>query len=133
MARWRYQLTIVGTFAAIAVFLTCAGLYGVISAVVGRQRRSIGIRMALGGTRLRVGRELLSHGVVLIAVGVAVGVLVAAGASRFIRAFLYDVSPIDPLGYATAASVVLVMATLACLVPVRRAAMTPPLTVLREE
>lgn len=133
MAPWRYQVTLVGFFAGVALFLTGSGLYGVLSAIVRRQRRAIGVRMALGGTRLRVGAAVLSRGMTLMVLGLGIGILVATGSTRLLQAFLFGVDPLDPLGYTAAAMIVLLVGSIASLVPVRRAASTPPLTVLRHE
>jgi hypothetical protein len=133
MAPWRYQMAVVGLFSGIALFLTGTGVYGVLSAVVRRQRRAIGVRMALGGTRVRVGGAVLSRGMTLVAVGLGIGILVATGGTRLLQAYLFGVSPLDPLGFAAAALIVLFVGGAASLIPVRRAASTPPLTVLRHE
>ncbi|MDQ2871021.1 MAG: ADOP family duplicated permease [Acidobacteriota bacterium] len=133
VAKPRFRTVLVGLFAASALLLACAGLYGVISYGVARRRYEIGVRIALGATPSGVLRIFLARGFRLAAAGVVVGSLGALAAGRLLSGLLYGVHPADPATYAGAAALLLVVSFAASLVPAMRAAGTDPLTALRSE
>ena len=120
-------------FGLLATLLASVGLYGVISYSVARRTREIGIRMALGAPRSRVLRLILGEVCLLGAAGLVLGLPLALGLARLLRAQFFDVSPYDPLTVA-AATVLLSAVTLAAgFVPARRAMRVDPMTALRYE
>ncbi|HEU4628282.1 MAG TPA: ABC transporter permease, partial [Gemmatimonadaceae bacterium] len=114
------------TFAAIALTLAVGGMYAVLSYVVGRRRHEIGIRMALGARRGQVVRLVVGQGLRLVTVGLLLGLGGALLASRVLASTLVGVTPRDPAVYAIVAAVLAVTATVAALVPARRAAAVDP-------
>ena len=129
----RLGLYLIGSFAAIAVIMVLAGLYGVLSQVVGQRRREIGIRMALGATRELILSMMLRRGLTLIILGLGVGLIASLGAVQSLKSFLYGVSPIDAPTYLITAVILLVVGSLAALIPARRAASIEPTQALRAE
>jgi ABC-type antimicrobial peptide transport system permease subunit len=124
-------LTLLGVSGLFALGLATLGLYGVASYAALLRTREIGIRMALGAERRHVRRLVLRHGVGPAAIGIAAGVGLALWTARFARAFLYDVSPNDPLTFAAVSAGLLLVAGLATWVPARRAARLDPASALR--
>ena len=98
---------------------------------VARRTREIGVRMALGAQPLQVVRLLVSEGARPVFAGTAIGLLLAAALSRFLRTLLYGVAPADPFSLAAAAVVLGTVAFLACLHPARHAARVDPMVALR--
>src|SRR5205085_9757713 len=117
----RFTLILVGVFAALALVLASIGIYGVISYSVVQRTREIGIRMALGASRRQILAMVLGGGTRLAVIGIAVGAAGALVLTRFIRSFLYGVSPSDPLTFTGIALVLAGVALLASYVPARRA------------
>jgi predicted permease len=109
-----------------ALLLACAGLYGAIAFLVAARTREIGVRMALGATPREVVRLFLSDGLRLTGVGVAVGLAGSVGAAQLVSGLLLGGDTFDPAAFATAAVVLMVVATLAILIPARRAAAVDP-------
>ena len=97
------------------------------------RRREIGVRMALGATRQSVARLILRQGIVLIAIGLAVGMPLAYVAGRLITGFLYQVKPLDPWTYVVVALALPAIGLVAALVPAQRAASIQPMQALRDE
>jgi putative ABC transport system permease protein len=129
----RFQLALLVGFAALALALAAIGVYGVIAYAVGRRRREIGIRIALGAGGLDIRRTVLAPGLGPAAAGVLLGGGAAWALTGFLRGELYEVSPHDPATYLTAAVTLLLVAWLACEIPARRAARTDPVIALRSE
>jgi predicted permease len=129
----RLGLYLVGSFAGLAIAMVIAGLYGVLSQLVSYRRREIGVRMALGATRGSVATLILRQGIVLIAIGLAVGMPLAYAAGRLISGFLYQVKPLDPWTYLAVALLLPAIGLVAALVPARRAASIQPMQALRDE
>jgi predicted permease len=129
----RLSMILLASFAALALMLSCIGIYGVISYLVGERTREIGVRMALGAQRGDVLRLVLSQGVKMALAGVAVGVGLAWGLTRLMSAQLYGVSPRDPLTFAAVAAVLVIVALAACYIPARRAASVDPTEALRAQ
>jgi ABC-type antimicrobial peptide transport system permease subunit len=129
----RVAMAMAMLFGAAGLLLAAVGLYGVLSYMVSRRRREIGIRMALGAAAADVRNLVLGDGLRMVLVGLGIGFAGAAAVSRLLRSFLFGVSPVDPLTYGGIAVVFAAVAALACLVPVRRALRTEPLEVLRHD
>jgi len=121
------------TFGALALLLATIGVYGLKAYDVSRRTREIGIRMALGATAGDVKRLLVREGVRTTAVGLLLGLTMAAGIGKLASGLLYRVSPVDPIVLATAAGVLAVAAVLASYLPARRATRIVPLESLRAE
>jgi putative ABC transport system permease protein len=119
-------------FGGIALVLGSIGVYGVVSFLVSRRTREIGVRVALGATTGAVSWLVLREGVKVSAVGTACGVAGALAVSRLLASELHGVSPFDPATYAAVVLIVAAVTLLACYVPMRRATSVDPLTALRE-
>ena len=113
-------------FAAVALVLAVGGVYAVLSYLVGRRRREIGIRVALGAPRAQVVRMIVGEGTKLVAVGLLGGLPAALAASRYLEEQLAGVSTHDPVTYAVAAVALLLTGAVAAAVPARRAATVQP-------
>jgi putative ABC transport system permease protein len=122
-----------GAFAAVALILAAAGIYGVISYAVSQRTHEIGIRMALGANPRQVLGQVLGQGLTLAVIGVALGVGVTLWAARLLETILLGVSARDPITYTIVALGVITVAVLANLVPARRAAAVDPMRALRFE
>ena len=133
MAPTRIGALILGAFGGLALLLAAVGLYGVVSHSVSRRTREVGIRMALGAERGQVLRLILAEGGRLALVGIGLGAVAAAGVGRVLESLLYGVSSFDPLAYAIAAGLLLIVALAANLVPALTAATIDPVRALRTE
>jgi ABC-type antimicrobial peptide transport system permease subunit len=126
-------VTLLSLLAALALVLGAVGVYGVISHYVTRRSRDYGIRIALGQQPSRVVRQVVGRGAALVAVGSAIGVVAAFGVTRVLTSMLYGVQATDPLALSAAVIVLLVVGMLAAFVPARRASLTDPAVVLRQQ
>ncbi|HSC26261.1 MAG TPA: ABC transporter permease, partial [Vicinamibacterales bacterium] len=126
----RFQATLLGAFAAIALLLAAIGIYGVTAHAVGQRTQEVGIRMALGAGGGDVLRLMLRQHLRPALAGVIVGVAGALVLSRFLRSLLYGVGAGDPITFALTASALVVVAVAACWIPARRAARVDPLVAL---
>jgi len=133
VAQPRLYLVLVGCFAATAMLLSAIGLYGVLAYAVGQRTREIGIRLALGAARGEVVRMVIGQAGRLALSGVALGLVVAAVASRVLRSQLFEVAPTDPTTYVLVALSLLTVALIASWIPARRAAGGNPVTALRQD
>lgn len=129
----RISALLLGIFGAIGLTLAAIGLYGVMSYSVRRRTREIGIRMALGAKRPTVLRMILRQGLILTAIGLAIGLAIAFVLGRFTASVLYGTSGTDLLTFVTVSLVLLATAVAAVLVPALRAAHVEPTTALRYE
>ena len=120
-------------FALLAVVLSAIGIYGVLSYVVSRRTREIGIRVAIGAGRMQVLRMVLGQGIVLTMTGVVIGIGIAIWTSTLMRDMLHGVRPGDPLTFAAVGAVLAVVAILASLVPALRATRVDPVVALKTE
>ena len=129
----KLNVLLLGAFAVLAIVLAAVGIYGVMAYDVLQRTREIGIRVALGATRRTVLTLVLSHGLMLVLIGGAIGLAVAAIATRSMTRMLFDVGPRDVAVFAWVAALLVVTGMLATLVPAWRAARVDPLTALRED
>lgn len=120
-------------FGGLGMLLAAIGLYGVISFSVARRAREIGVRMALGAEPGGVLTMVLRQGFVLVAIGLVAGGVLAASAGQVIKGLLFGISPLDPMAWGLAIAAMLSAATLANLVPARRAMRVDPMTALRTD
>jgi len=133
IARPRFNLTLLGAFAALAVGLAALGVYGVIAYLVSQRRNEIGVRMALGAPRGAVIRYVLVRGMVPVAAGVVVGMGGGLAATRILRGLLYGIGPTDPVTFALSALLLSAVTLGACWLPARRATKIDPIEALRHE
>jgi predicted permease len=129
----RLNAQLIGTFAAAALLIAAIGVYAALSYRVTRSRRDLGIRTAMGAGRRELVRMVLSQGLRLVAIGVAIGVLGSIALTRFLANVLYETSATDPLVFAIAPLLFAVVAASACYLPARRAANVDPSVALRVE
>jgi ABC-type antimicrobial peptide transport system permease subunit len=121
------------TFAALTLLLASLGLYGVLSYGVTRRTQEIGVRMALGAQPMEVMGSVLAQSLRLTIVGMALGLLGAAAAARYLSGMLFGVASMDPMAFAAVALVFIFVMMLAACVPARRATRVDPLVALRCE
>jgi putative ABC transport system permease protein len=133
VSRYRFTMTLLAAFAGLSVLLSAIGLYGVIAYVVTQRHREIGIRIALGATPRDVARAIVVRALVLSAVGLIAGLGIATWGAKLIRASLYNTSATDPLSYAAAGALLLVVSVGACVLPMRRAMRVDPVIAMRGE
>lgn len=124
---------VLGASAGLALFLGSVGLYGMLSLAVVQSTRDLGIRMALGASRRHVVALVLRDAALLVASALALGLVVALGASRLLTHYLYGVSPRDPLTFTLALALLAPTAALASWMPARRASRIDPLVAIRQE
>jgi putative ABC transport system permease protein len=129
----RFNLLLLGSFAAIALLLAIAGIYGVMSYLVVQRTREIGVRLALGATPMQVVQLVTGRGLLLACFGVGLGLIAAVMLARFIETMLFTVTGTDLVTFAGATVVLLLAAAAACLIPARRAGRIDPLIALRTE
>jgi predicted lysophospholipase L1 biosynthesis ABC-type transport system permease subunit len=133
MSKRSFTMLLLGIAAAMALFLSVVGLYGVISYVVGQRRGEIAIRMALGAQAAQVSRMVVAQSLRLAVLGVALGILAALLSTRVLQSLLFGVSPTNPVLIASAALVLLAVAAAAGYAPARRASRVDPAEALRTE
>src|SRR5215472_2764923 len=129
----RFNTVLISSFAIAAVLLSVLGIYGVIAFSVALREQEMAVRIALGCQRSGVILLILTSGARLAAVGCGLGLLGAVAASRLLRSFLFEVSPLDPGVLALSAIAMLLLALAACALPARRASSTDPMRALRGE
>jgi len=133
LGRTSFTLVMLVAAAGAALVLGVVGLYGVLSYTVSTRRREIAIRYALGARTRDVERRIVRQGVVLAGIGVAIGLVAAAGVTRLMTSLLYDVQAVDPLTYAAVAAGLIAVAALASYLPARRASAVDPAESLAAE
>ncbi len=133
MERRRVFAWLLGGLGAIALALTAAGIYGVLSHQTAQRMREMGIRLALGASAADVLGLVVRRGMALVCWGLAFGLLAAGALMPALRSLLFGVTPLDPLAFLCAALVLTFVALVACGVPARRAARCDPVRALRHE
>ncbi len=129
----RVAAFVFGLFAVLALVLSAAGIYGVVSYQVARRTREIGVRMALGASRRKVVSTVVGEAALLAAIGVTLGLLGAAAGTRVAGGFLYGIGARDPVTFAGVSVLLFAVAVFAAVVPAVRAASIDPLHALRAE
>jgi predicted permease len=133
VARQRFYTTLLAVFAIVAGVLAAIGIYGVLAYSVVARTHEIGVRMALGAQRSQVLGLILRRGLALTTSGVALGVVAAAGAARYLQSMLFGIDALDPMTFAGVALGFTAIALLASYIPARRATRVDPMLALRAE
>ena len=120
-------------FAILALLLSSIGLFGLLSYEVTRRTQEIGVRIALGAQRRDILRNVLGEGILLAAFGAVIGSSTSFALTRYLRTLLFEVKLSDPFALAFAATLLLVVAIVACYIPARRATHVDPIVALRYE
>ncbi len=129
----RLFATLCGLLAGLALLLSCIGLYGLMAYHVTRRTGEIAVRMALGATRKNIASPILREALLLAVFGIAIGLPVALGLTRFTKSQLYGVAATDPVTLISAAGLLIAVVIVAALIPARRAAKVDPMVALRYE
>jgi predicted permease len=132
-ARVRLTLLLIASAGTAALLLGVIGVYSVVSYAAAGRVREFGIRLALGAEPSRVGGIVLGDGLRIVGIGIAFGLVVALGATRFLRALLYEVKPTSIAEFVLSTGLLVVVTVIATLLPARRASRTQPALVLRGE
>jgi putative ABC transport system permease protein len=127
----RLPVVLMMSFGALALLLASVGIYAMFASMAAAREREFGVRVALGSSRGAIAGLVLRQGGIWMTVGLAAGAIGVVTASRLLRTQLFGVPQFDPLAIGLALVVLLVCATVALLVPVRRATRVDPITVLR--
>jgi predicted permease len=133
IATQRFNMMIVGLFAALGVVLAAVGIYGVTSYTVAQRTPEIGLRIALGAQAHNVVRLVLRQGLGVTLLGTAIGLAGAYGVTRLIKSLLFGVSETDPLTFGLIGLLLITVALAACYLPARRATRVDPMVALRYE
>ena len=128
-----FSATLVLGFAVLSLVLASVGLYGVLSYLMTQRTTELGVRMALGAQRDQVLRLILFDGLRPAIIGLALGAAASAGITQLIRSMLFDTRPLDPTVYVAVTCTLLMVATLACMIPAWRASRLDPMHALRAE
>jgi ABC-type antimicrobial peptide transport system permease subunit len=129
----RTSMLLANAFGGIALFLASLGIYGVLAYLVAQRTREIGIRVALGSSRIGILRLVLREGFQLVAIGFVLGIIAAASLQRAVASEIYGVRPLDPLVLASVMTLLAIVALAACAIPGRRAMRVDPMVALRYE
>jgi ABC-type antimicrobial peptide transport system permease subunit len=130
-AQQRFQTVLIGAFAGIALLLAAVGLYALLNYMVALRRPEMGLRLALGAQRSNVLGLILGRGVILAGTGLVMGLVASAMLTRSLAGMLFQVRPNDPWVFAIVSLVMLLMTSLASLVPALKAARLDPIETLR--
>jgi predicted permease len=133
LAPQRMAALVTAVLGFVGLLLAAVGLYGIVAYLVGQRTREIGVRMALGASHRDVLRLVVSDGMRPVAVGMAIGLVLAVGVTRLLMSFLLGVSPLDTVTFVAGAALLTAVALMASWLPARRAATTDPVRALRAE
>jgi putative ABC transport system permease protein len=129
----RFRMLLLALFAVAATLIATCGIYGLMAYAVTQRRREIGVRMALGATRRDVLRLVLTHALRIVAAGLVVGLVGAAGVTRVLQTFLFGVTPTDPIAFTIVTLLLTAVGLMAAWLPARRATRIDPCAALRAE
>jgi putative ABC transport system permease protein len=129
----RFATTVLVAFAILALALASVGLYGVLSYSVSQRRRELSVRAALGAEKSDLVRLVIREGLGATTMGLALGLVTAAGLTRLMQSVLFGVGPLDLVAFTAAPLILIPIAIVACLLPAARAARTDPIEALRAE
>jgi predicted permease len=132
-AQPRFQTVLIAFFAAMALLLSAIGLYAVLAYMVAQRTLEIGLRLALGAQRESVVGLILRRGLLLAAMGLAIGIVASMVLTRFLAEMLYGVKPLDPLTFVAVSAVLMMVSLIASSAPAYRAARLDPMKTLREQ
>ena len=133
MARARFLTTLLAGFAGLALLLAAVGTYGVMSYAVTQRGRELGIRMAMGAQASMVQKLVLSEGLRVAAIGLAIGMGGAWALTGMLESMLFNIDARDPVSFVLGPILLTLVAVAACWIPARRATRVDPVTVLRED
>jgi putative ABC transport system permease protein len=133
LTQQRFNTTLMGIFAALALVLAAVGIYGVVSYGVSQRVHEMGLRMALGAGRGEVRGMVVRQGMAVVLAGVAVGLVASFAATRLLETFLYGIRATDPLTFVVVPAVLALVAFLASWLPAARATRVDPMVALRAE
>lgn len=133
VAQRKFNMVVLLLFGVLAITIAAVGIYGVMTYVVDQRTAEIGVRMALGADPTRVVRMVLTRAIVTIAFGLALGLTAGWLLSRFVQAFLFQMSAHDPVVYLSVGALLAATGIVAALAPARRAARVDPVIALRAQ
>jgi putative ABC transport system permease protein len=133
VARPRFNMSLIGLFAALGLVLAAVGIYGVMAYGVSQRTHEIGLRMALGAQARDVMKMVVRQGMALATIGVAIGLIASYALTRLMKTMLFGVSATDPLTFTVIALLLAMVALFACWIPARRATKVDPMVSLKYE
>ena len=130
---FQFAAALAGALGILGLLLALVGVYGVISFAAGQRTHEIGIRLALGAQPMQILKLIFRQGFLIVGIGVLIGIFGAAAMGKLVANFLFGVSPVDALTFASTSLLLAAVALLACYIPARRAMKVDPMVALRYE